>query len=66
MKRDQRQRAGICGALPFRRCAAPERDVDMSRAQHDALDMESHEITAGREVAHLGRWVYKSGRRAVE
>src|SRR6202030_4151971 len=24
--------------------AAPERDVDMSRAQHDALDLQSHEI----------------------
>ena len=24
--------------------AAPERDVDMSRAQHDALDLRSHEI----------------------
>ena len=43
MKRGRRQRTGICGALPFRRSAAPERDVDISRAHHDALDMQSHE-----------------------
>jgi hypothetical protein len=27
MKRDRRQRTGICGALPFRRSAAPERTI---------------------------------------
>src|SRR4029077_1178683 len=31
VKRARDQRTGICGALPFRKSAAPERDVDMSR-----------------------------------
>jgi hypothetical protein len=44
MKRDRRRRTGICGALPFRRSAAPERDVDTPRPQYDALDMQSHKI----------------------
>jgi hypothetical protein len=32
--------------------AAPERDVDMSRAQHDALDLQSHEIAVAAFPLH--------------
>ena len=55
MKRDRRNRTGICSALPFRqsrsgmlkgnvKSAAPECHVDMARTQHDALDLQNDEI----------------------
>ena len=31
-------------SLPLRRSTAAKRNVDRSRAQHDALDLQSHEI----------------------
>ena len=53
-QRARRQRTGICGALPFRRSAATERDLDMSRTEHDALDLQSHEIAVA-EFQQRGR-----------
>ena len=59
MKRGRRQRTGICGALPFRRSAAPERDVDISRAQDDAPDMQSHKIAVA-EFRRRGRLAWNN------